>query len=126
MSPRDRLNGQGWMADSAIRRRAACGCSTSCAVGRAENGIKPRLHVGVEILANQEELQKRPAIVTDEEEALRNADSPNNLRLRISLSEKSGTRSGVSLSLEALPGEEEGDGEDNSSGVASFSLPDSD
>ncbi len=48
------------------------------------------------------------------DETLKNADSPNNLRLRISLSEKGGTNetpneSGLNLSLEAIEEEEEDD-----------------
>ncbi len=68
------------------------------------------------------------------DEALKNADSPNNLRLRINLSEKGGSAStsgdsgeagssgGLNLSLEEIKEEEE---EDDSSGAsAQFKLPD--
>jgi len=51
-------------------------------------------------------LYKEGTITLDE--ALKNADSPNNLRLRVTLSEKSGTssESGLSLSLEAMDEEQ--------------------
>ncbi|MGV6826447.1 MAG: PilT/PilU family type 4a pilus ATPase [bacterium] len=57
------------------------------------------------------------------EEALKNADSPNNLRLRISLAEEKSAAEGggLELSLEALPGEKK---EESEEGTASFSLPD--
>ena len=64
------------------------------------------------------------------EEALKNADSPNNLRLRISLSEKGGSAEaasaggesgGLNLSLEAIKAEEE---EAPATGSAQFKLPD--
>lgn len=59
------------------------------------------------------------------EEALKNADSPNNLRLRISLSEKGGspetsTGSGLNLSLEAIE-EEEDDDDESITGTAQYS-----
>ena len=65
------------------------------------------------------------------DEALKNADSPNNLRLRISLSEKGGSpvaadssgtevNGGLNLSLEAIKEEEE---EAPTSGAAQFKLP---
>ncbi len=64
------------------------------------------------------------------DEALKNADSPNNLRLRISLSEKGGSAEtassgeeggGLNLSLEAIKEEEE---EVPTTGSAQFKLPD--
>jgi twitching motility protein PilU len=68
------------------------------------------------------------------EEALKNADSPNNLRLRISLSEKGGSTdaasgdgegggNGLNLSLEAIKVEEEEE-EAPATGTVQFKLPD--
>jgi len=71
----------------------------------------------------------------DLDEALKNADSPNNLRLRISLSEKGGDvsgesddsetgSSGLNLTLEEIKEEEEEESPEGASAGAQYKLPD--
>ena len=58
------------------------------------------------------------------EDALKNADSPNNLRLRISLSESGGAeKDSTGLSLEEIASAEDEQEEEEGVGIMNFSAP---